>query len=149
MIFMFANLSFVAAILTASSIRLEGREVEERGWFGMFASCMVVTYILWTFLCSVFCGILYKLDHKEYDSSSADYQRQTDDGGWSMWSGARPVKTKEESHGWMPQWGTHKKGEKEGKIRANGNNEDEGSLAPFECFGSENKQNDGRQGTMA
>jgi uncharacterized Tic20 family protein len=153
-LFMFANLSFVALLLTGISIRnMDERAMEEQGFFGMFAGCMVMTYILWTFLCSVFCGILYKPNDKEYDSSSY-YRQHSDDANNSnrWWGGRSKEKIQEESSSsWisglsvMPE---KKETTGSGIVVKTEGEEDTSSLAPFECFGSDKKA-DRRDGTMA
>lgn len=152
---MFANLSFVACILVGANMRgMEERAVEEYGFFGLFAGCMVVTYALWTFLCSVFCGILYKpSNQKEYDSSASDYQRQTDDDNKNTWWGAKKKQestAKQEEQGgggWMSGWTGKEETTASGiKVKT----QDEGPMAPLECFGSEKSKTDEQQGgTMA
>lgn len=158
-LFMFANLSFVACLLTGISIRnMDERAMEEQGFFGMFAGCMVMTYILWTFLCSVFCGILYKPNDKDYDTSS-DYRRHSDgdaNNNHRWWGGSKEKKkdkSQEESSsgGWVSGWNDvpeKKETTATGIIVKTEGEEDASSMAPFECFGSDKKA-DGREGTMA
>jgi len=144
---MFANLAFVACILTACSMQMDERQVEERGFFGVFAMCMVVTFALWTFLCAVFCGILYKPNQKEYDGRASDYQRQTDgDRGW--WK--KKQEAKEESS-WMSGWNSSEQHSTTGtgiKVKTAADDEKDEPMAPLKCFGSE-KRADKRQGSMA
>lgn len=158
-LFMFSNLTFVACILLIINIRnMEERQLEEYGFFGMFAGCMVLTYILWTFLCSVFCGILYKPNDKDYDSSSSDYQRHTESSSNNnrWWGGGGSKKKEEEkqnqSGGWMSGWNDiPEKKETTGtgiKVKTAGEEEDT-SLAPFQCFGSDKGADEKQQGTMA
>lgn len=171
-LFLFVNLAFVACILVACNLRgMDERVWEEYGFFGMFASCMFVTYALWTFWGSVFCGILYKPSgQKEYDSSSnnnntaSDYQRQDDSDNqnhWSWFGGHKKQQEKVPSEqgggggGWMAGWIPPEKEETTPsgiKVKTQGD-EEHSSMAPFECLGSDasmKQQSDAKQqGTMA
>jgi hypothetical protein len=118
---------------------------------------MVMTYILWTFLSSVFCGILYKPNDKEYDTSSYYRQHSDDANNSNRWRGGRYKEKKQEkpqeesSSSWisglsvMPE---KKETTGSGIVVKTEGEEDTSSMAPFECFGSDKKAG-GREGTMA
>lgn len=76
----FANLAFVACILSASIISaLDGHEWNGR-MYSLFPACMLLTFALWTALCVVFAGVLYWRMKKASDKVEEDaYQRQPDE----------------------------------------------------------------------
>ena len=87
---MFANMSLVASILSATNLRaLDGRNWDGRV-FSLFPSCMMLTYTLWTLIGVLFSlGIFYKKYKtlKEENKQSCQleedeegaYQRQSDE----------------------------------------------------------------------
>jgi hypothetical protein len=75
----FADLAFVACILSASNLSaLDGREWDGR-WFSLFPSCLLLTYALWTVLCVAFAGMLYMKIRKSDKAEDDAYQRQMDE----------------------------------------------------------------------
>ena len=77
---LFADLAFVACILSASNLSaLDGREWDGR-WFSLFPSCMLLTYALWTFLCVAFAAMVYMSMRKRNKVEHDAYQRQQDEG---------------------------------------------------------------------
>lgn len=78
MLGMFANLSFVACILSVSNMQaLDGHTWDGR-YFSLFPSMMAVTYALWAFLCAAFGGVLCYNKYNKMKKVNEAYQRQTD-----------------------------------------------------------------------
>lgn len=59
---MFANLAFMCLVLVAGlgAIRVEGRELEETGWYGQFSVCLFLTCLFWLIDGLVFTMLLRK-----------------------------------------------------------------------------------------
>jgi hypothetical protein len=77
---MFTNLALIAMILITGlgAIETEGRELEEKGWYGQLSVCIFLTCLYWVINGIVFCTLLRKRNMNNNSHSNNYYGTGSD-----------------------------------------------------------------------